>query len=75
MDTLKDYMLDRYTLILKHEYEFNKQDGQIERVKADKPLCISYAVAHINGRSVPIIIGDMMDNLKYELLKRLTAEE
>ena len=73
MDTSENVMLDRYTLTLNHEYEFIK-DGKISRVKADEPLCISYVAEHTSIIPAQISIGDMMDKLKYELLKRMMEE-
>lgn len=74
MDKLKSVLFDRYILTLKHEYEFEK-NGEIRRVKADEPLCIGYAVAHIDMIPAPMVINEMMDKLKIALLKQLTAEE
>lgn len=63
-------MIEEYTLILKHEAIMD--DGEI--IKIGPPLCITHA---FDRRFVgsPIVLNEMMDRLKAELLRRQSEWE
>lgn len=72
-DTLKNVMFEKYTLILKHEYEISEH-GKISRIKADDPLCITCTTEFTGRKSPPVYIDEMMDRMRHALLEHMTEE-
>ena len=64
--------IERYTLILKHEYI----DGEGIPHQIDKPLVLSCSSVDLSrfGHPSGILINEMLDRFKDELLKRLSQE-
>lgn len=64
--------IERYTLILKHEYI----DGKGVSHQIDKPFVLSYSSVDLSkfGRPPGILINEMLDRFKDALLERLSQK-
>ena len=64
--------IDRYTLILKHEYI----DGKGISHQIDRPFVLSCSSVDLSRFGCPpgILINEMLDRFKDELLKHLSQE-
>lgn len=68
---LKTLSFERYRLIFKHEYI--DSDGEAHAI--EEPLVINYnKIANLYNTSSSIVINDMIDKLKHELLAKISED-
>lgn len=64
---------EQYTLILRHDWVQTTLKGD-ERIQIDEPLVMRYSVDRVMAPGPAVILNNMMDDFKTEILKRIERQ-
>ena len=64
---------EQYTLILRHDWVQGSPKGE-ERIQIDEPLIMRYSVDRVMAPGPAVILNNMMDDFKTEILKRIERQ-
>ena len=63
---------EKYRLILKHEMlNYGKNTDKDEVFELEPPICVSYLVDRTFSPPTAIIVNEMLEKLKHEMLKQI----